>query len=264
MFEVFQASESSNVKRRAYFQCVDATDGITPETGLTGTGKISKNGSATATTANNITEIDSTNMPGRYYIEFSQAEVDTAGQLIFRYKNAACAEVIVQSSIVSFDPYAAGPTVANIVAGIYDEPRSSHTIVGTYGQGVSSVQGNVTGSVGSVTGNVGGNVVGTVASVLGNVSGNVTGTVGGVLAGGIVAGTIVSAALNEIADAVLKRDWTSVVGEASRSVLNALRAIRNKSSVSGATVTITKEDDVTAAYTAVVVGTPSVTSYDPT
>lgn len=55
-----------------------------------------------------------------------------------------------------------------------------------------------------------------------------------------------------IADAILIRDWTSVTGEAARSVLNALRFIRNKWSISGGTLTVTKEDDSTSAWTATV------------
>jgi len=53
----------------------------------------------------------------------------------------------------------------------------------------------------------------------------------------------------ENADALLKRDWSAVAGEASRSVLNALRNIRNKWSITGATLTVTKEDDATPAWT---------------
>jgi len=56
-----------------------------------------------------------------------------------------------------------------IVDKVWDELRSAHTSAGSFGQGVASVQGNVTGnvsgSVGSVTGNVGGNVSGSVGSV---------------------------------------------------------------------------------------------------
>lgn len=54
----------------------------------------------------------------------------------------------------------------------------------------------------------------------------------------------------ENADEILKRDWTSVTGEAARSVLNALRFLRNKWSVAGTTLTVTKEDDSTPAWTA--------------
>ena len=53
------------------------------------------------------------------------------------------------------------------------------------------------------------------------------------------------------ADATLKRDMSAVTGEASRSLLNAIRAIRNKWSISGTTLTVTKEDDTTSAWTAV-------------
>lgn len=55
---------------------------------------------------------------------------------------------------------------------------------------------------------------------------------------------------NENADALLKRDWTGVTGEAARSVLNALRFIRNKFSTQDnpGFVTVYKEDDTTEAY----------------
>ncbi len=54
----------------------------------------------------------------------------------------------------------------------------------------------------------------------------------------------------ENADALLKRDWTSVTGEAARSCLNAFRILRNARSVSGSTLSVKKEDDLTDAWTA--------------
>lgn len=69
-----------------------------------------------------------------------------------------------------------------------------------------------------------------------------------------------------IADAILKRDWTAVTGEASRSVLNALRAIRNRVRVASGTMTVYEEDDATPAYTSAVTTDPdaeSVTEIDP-
>jgi hypothetical protein len=68
----------------------------------------------------------------------------------------------------------------------------------------------------------------------------------------IVAGDWPTAVEN--ADALLKRDWTSVTGEAARSVLNALRAIRNKWTVSAGTWSVKKEDDTTEAWNASVSG----------
>lgn len=55
--------------------------------------------------------------------------------------------------------------------------------------------------------------------------------------------------LNAVADATLKRDMSSVTGEASRSLLNAVRFLRNKWSISSSTLTVTKEDDATTAWT---------------
>jgi len=72
---------------------------------------------------------------------------------------------------------------------------------------------------------------------------------------------------NENADALLKRDWTAITGEASRSVLNALRFLRNKWSAAGTTLTVTKEDDVTTAWTGNLTTNPSadpITGNDPT
>ncbi len=54
-----------------------------------------------------------------------------------------------------------------IGSAVWNTTRAGHATAGTFGQGVASVQGDITGAVASVTGNVGGNV-----------TGNVTGSVG--------------------------------------------------------------------------------------
>lgn len=71
----------------------------------------------------------------------------------------------------------------------------------------------------------------------------------------------------ENADALLKRDWTAVTGEAARSVLNALRAIRNKFAVSAGTLSVYKEDDSTVAWQGAVTSDSAaepITEVDPT
>jgi hypothetical protein len=68
------------------------------------------------------------------------------------------------------------------------------------------------------------------------------------------------------ADALLTRDWTAVSGEAARSVLNALRALRNKVSRTASTVTVTTENDSTVAWSAAIVtdaDADPVTEVDP-
>ena len=68
------------------------------------------------------------------------------------------------------------------------------------------------------------------------------------------------------ADALLTRDWSSVTGEAARSVLNALRFLRNKWRLSDGTLTVSKEDDATTAWTASVTSNAAadpITGSDP-
>lgn len=59
----------------------------------------------------------------------------------------------------------------------------------------------------------------------------------------------------EIAEAVLVHDWNTVSGEADRSVLNALRALRNRVSLTDngdgtGSITVRREDDTAPAWTA--------------
>jgi len=66
---------------------------------------------------------------------------------------------------------------------------------------------------------------------------------------------------------LLKYDWTGITGEADRSLLNAVRFLRNKWSISGSTLTVTKEDDSASAWTSTVTGDSSadpIVSSDPT
>lgn len=70
----------------------------------------------------------------------------------------------------------------------------------------------------------------------------------------------------ENADALLARDLSAVTGEAARSVLNALRPLRNRVVISGTTLTIYEEDDTTIAWTAQLATSSAarpVTSMDP-
>jgi len=71
---------------------------------------------------------------------------------------------------------------------------------------------------------------------------------------------------NDIADAILTRDWNDVSGEAARSALNALRILRNKVSESGGVLTVTQEDDSTTAWTSVLttdIGANPIVESDP-
>lgn len=70
-----------------------------------------------------------------------------------------------------------------------------------------------------------------------------------------------------IADALLKRDWAAVSGAAARSVLNALRFLRNKRSIVAGVLHVKEEDDSSDAWTANLTtdsGASPITDIDPT
>ena len=55
--------------------------------------------------------------------------------------------------------------------------------------------------------------------------------------------------ISNIIEAMLKYNFLGITGEASRSMLNALRRLVNKVAVAGSTLTVYKENDSTAALT---------------
>jgi hypothetical protein len=82
-------------------------------------------------------------------------------------------------------------------------------------------------------------------------SGAITAAV--VATGAIDADALATDAVTEIADGILNRDRSTGTDSGSATVRTprqALRFLRNKWSVSGTTLTVTKEDDATASWTA--------------
>lgn len=139
---------------------------------------------------------------------------------------------------------------------------------------IVTVSGNVNGSVGSVTGAVG-SVTGAVGSVTGNVGGNVVGSTASVTAGVTVTTNndktgyaLTAGERTSVADALLDRDMATGADSGSttvRTVRQALRFLRNKWSIAAGTLTVTKENDSTASWTAAVTTTAGdpVSTVDP-
>ena len=93
---------------------------------------------------------------------------------------------------------------------------------------------------------------------------------GGLDLDGVLSGNTPQSADNptavENADALLNRDMSAISDGNARSPLNALRFLRNKWSISGTTLTVTKEDDSTSAWTSTVTEDASanpITGNDP-
>lgn len=72
--------------------------------------------------------------------------------------------------------------------------------------------------------------------------------------------TLDSTERNALADAFLKRDWSGLTGEAARSVLNALRALRNRIRLEAGSLEVYKEDDTTTAWVAPVTTDPAASA----
>lgn len=142
----------------------------------------------------------------------------------------------------------AASATAEIADAVWDEALSGHLTAGSTGNAL-----NAAGSAGDPW------------------STSIPGAYGAGSAGYII-GTYLDEAISGIptatenADALLKRDMSAVTGESARSPLNALRFLRNKWSISGTTLTVTKEDDSTSAWSATVTATAGadpITGSDP-
>lgn len=104
-----QQNEATAALRRIYFYAVDATDGFSPETGLSSfTVDVSENGAARAAGAgSDPTEIDATNMPGLYYYEATVGELSTLGALLISIKHASMRDFLALVQVIAYDPYSA-------------------------------------------------------------------------------------------------------------------------------------------------------------
>lgn len=86
-----------------------------------------------------------------------------------------------------------------------------------------------------------------------------------IAANAIGASELAQDAAQEIADEMLNRNLAGGGSGGTRNVRNALRALRNKTSIAAGTLTVTEEDDTTSAWTAAVTtaaGNP-ISSIDP-
>lgn len=104
MSRLYTLSEAMAARRRFPVFAVDATDGLTPETGeAAGQPQISKVGGAWANTSATLTAIGN----GAYYVELLATELDTLGLFQIRYKSAATAEFNMDGQVVNFDLFTA-------------------------------------------------------------------------------------------------------------------------------------------------------------
>jgi len=119
---LIQAGETTAARKRVYFQCADATDGMAPETGEAGgQPQISTDGGAFADAGIGVLVAVGN---GRYYAELTDAAVESEAVIESRYKSAETAEAVgTTAQVVGFDPgavavgaYTGTPPTANAIA----------------------------------------------------------------------------------------------------------------------------------------------------
>jgi hypothetical protein len=228
---------------------VDSTDGVTAETGLTIANTDIKIWKAGATTLANKNSGGATHISGGiYYAVLDATDTDTLGPLVLFVNVSGALPVRLECEVLAANVY------DSLIAATDKLQADTVEVSGT-----SQTAGDLAALVTTVD-----DLLDTEVAAIKTVVDAVKAKTDNLPAAPAATGDIPSA--NTIADAVLKRDWTSVTGEASRSVLNALRAIRNKVSRSGSTLTVCAEDDSTEAWSASITTSSSaeaITEVDP-
>lgn len=98
MSRLFTRNEATAAVRRFPVYLVDATDGITPETGeVGGQPQISKAGGPWVNTSNLLVALGN----GAYYVELTAAELDTLGIIQVRYSSAETAEFNMDGEVLA-------------------------------------------------------------------------------------------------------------------------------------------------------------------
>ena len=238
-------------------------------------------------------ELDSTNMPGWYRLDVPDAAlasgVDSVG---VHLKGASgMAPLPLELGLVAFNPQSATDlglsSISAIKAKTDNLPASPAneatltTIAGYIDTEVSAIKAKTDlipaspateGTLATISSYIDTEVAAIKAQTdqLVFAGGDVVATLNGETVAATVADktgySLTSGERTSIAEALLKLDLSTVTGEAARSLLNAVRFLRNKWSISGTTLTVTKEDDTTSAWTSTLTTNASadpITGTDP-
>lgn len=188
---------------------------------------------------------------------------------------------VATSTRLASASYTAPPTAAANADAVWDEILSGHVVSGSAGEALAAAGAAgdpwITALPGSYSAGQAGYIVGTFVDAAVSTRLATSGYTAPLSAAGTrTALGLASANLDtqldalptatENADALLNRDMSAVSDTNARSPLNALRHIRNKWSLSGTTLTVTKEDDSTTAWTATMTTNASadpITGSDP-
>ena len=270
-------NESNASRRVVYLWCV-GSNGTTPAGSETdGQPTLSIGGGAEISTTSTLRPWKAAQ--GEYFVVLTQSETSVLGQAVIRYNSAGALETSTPFEVVAIDSYdsmrgglvALPNAAAEASGGLLTFGTGSgqlHVSSGSVGlkaqthsqvtiQGVTLLDSNVTLNAAVHSGATVQGLNRLNSSVTLNVGIHSGATVGGIDASGIAAGVITSAAASAVADRFLARSLAGG-GDDTRSVQNALRALRNRVEVSGSVMTVFSEDDNSSAWTASVSTAASV------
>lgn len=184
------------------------------------------------------------------------------------YGSAGSYGLLVETNLDAAVSGATAPTAAAVADAVWDEALSGHLSAGSTGEALNAAGAAgdpwTTTLPGAYTGSQAGKMLSDIitdTAEIGAAGAGLTAVpwnaswdaeVQSEVTDALTAASIPTATEN--ADALLNRDMSAVSDTTARSPLNALRLLRNKWTSSGGTLTVTKEDDTTSAWTATLTG----------
>lgn len=92
--------KQNDISKKVILYMVDDSDHVSPETGLTLTVRVSKNGGAFAAGAGSVAELED----GLYAYTFGAGDVDTLGPVVIKATATGADQCVVEGRVVAFDP----------------------------------------------------------------------------------------------------------------------------------------------------------------
>lgn len=220
---------------------------------------------------NKAIEVDATDQPGLYRVDWPDAAF-AAGvrEVILTVKHSSCRAAHLRVELETLqtgDNFArlgapAGASVSADVAAVKSDTAAILVDTGTTLDAripAALVGGRMDSSVGAMAANTV-----TATAIAADAI-----TAAKIATGAIDADALATDAINEIADGFLDRDMSTGADNGSTTVRTprqALRFLRNKWSISGTTLTVTKEDDATTSWSSTITTNASaepITANDP-
>jgi hypothetical protein len=227
-----ELTQSTAVSRPIFM--VQSADHVSGATGLTLTITAGKDGGTLSSITPTVTERSN----GWYTLALTTSHTDTLGALALHITSTGADPLDFADQVVATGSSA--PTAAAIRAEIDSNSTQLAALIGYVDTEIAAIVGYLDTEIAAIKAKT--DLIPAAPAAVGDIP-----------------------TATQNADALLKRDMSAVTGEAARSPLNALRWLRNKWAISAGTLTVFKENDSDAAWSAATTTTASdpTTAVDP-